>query len=268
MKLLAAVLTTFFVFAAPLHAQWVDYPTSGVPRTPAGTPDLNAPSPRSIDGHPDLSGIWDIEHNRPCPPDGCPDMRIGQEFLNIGWGVKSGLPYQPWAAKTVKERIENNGKEDPSTLCLATGFIKNHTSPLLSKIVQIPGLILVLSERNANYRQIFTDGRPLPSVDLPSFNGFSSGRWEGDTLVVQTIGFKDGLWLDHVGSPLTDAAKITERFRRVNYGKLEIEFTIDDPKAYTQPWTVKLNHSIVLDTELVDYNCLENEKDVQHLVGK
>jgi hypothetical protein len=268
MKLFAAILTISFVFAAPLHAQWVDYPTPGVPRTPAGTANLNAPTPRSIDGHPDLSGIWDIEHNRPCPPDGCPDMRVGQEFLDIGWGVKGGLPYQPWAAKIVKERIENNGKDDPTTLCSSAGIIKNLTSPLLRKIIQVPGLLIILSERNENYRQIFTDGRPLPSIDLPSFNGFSSGRWEGDTLVVQTIGFKDGLWLDHVGSPMTDAAKVTERFRRVNYGKLEIEVTVDDPKAYTNPWTVKLNHSIVADTELVDYNCLENEKDVQHLVGK
>ena len=126
----------------------------------------------------------------------------------------------------------------------------------------------MLQEANAAYRQIFTDGRPLPSIEQPSFNGYSIGRWEGDALVVQTVGFKDGLWLDRSGSPMTDAARMIEKFRRVNYGKLEIELTVDDPKAYTAPWTVKLNHFIVLDTELLDYICLENEKSVSHLVGR
>lgn len=268
MKILAATLTISFVIAAPARAQWLNYPTAGVPRTANGSPNLSAPAPRSIDGHPDLSGIWDIEHNRPCPPEGCADMRIGQEFLNFGWSLQGGLPYQPWAANLLQQRMEQYGKDDPTTLCLSAGLIKNHTTPLLSKIVQVPGLVVILNERNASYRQIFTDGRPLPAVDLPSFNGFSSGKWEGDTLVVQTIGFKDELWLDHNGSPMTDGAKVTERFRRVSFGKLEIEVTVDDPKAYTRPWTVKLNHFIVLDTELIDYICLENEKDVQRLIGK
>src|SRR5438034_811695 len=132
----------------------------------------------------------------------------------------------------------------------------------------IPGLLVILNERDASYRQIFTDHRPLPTIDLPSFNGFSSGKWDGDTLVVETTGFKDGMWLDRNGSPMTDAAKVTERFRRVNYGKMEIEITVDDPKAYTAPWTIKLNHFIVLDTELLDYICLENEKDIPRLLGK
>lgn len=143
-----------------------------------------------------------------------------------------------------------------------------HTTPLLSKFLQVPGLLVILNERNATYRQIFTDARPLPSIDIPSYNGYSSGHWEGDTLVVETTGFKDGIWLDRNGTPMTDAAKMTERFRRVNYGKLEIEITIDDPKAYTAPWTIKLNHFIVLDTDLLDYICLENEKDIPRLLGK
>ena len=126
----------------------------------------------------------------------------------------------------------------------------------------------MLSERDVTFRQIFTDGRELPKDPQPSFHGYSSGRWDGDTLVVQTNGFRDGMWLDRSGSPLTDAAKMTERFRRVNYGKLEIEITIDDPKAYTAPWTVKFNQFIVLNTELLEYFCQENEKDQPHLVGK
>jgi hypothetical protein len=138
----------------------------------------------------------------------------------------------------------------------------------MSKIVQVPGLLLLLNERETVFRQIFMDGRALPAIDIPSFNGYSSGKWEGDTLVVQTTGFKDGLWLDRNGSPLTDAAKITERFRRPTYGKLEIELTVDDPKAYTKPWTIKLNHFIKPDTELIDYMCRDNEKDIPHYVGK
>ena len=135
-------------------------------------------------------------------------------------------------------------------------------------MVEVSGLLVILNEQNASYRQIFTDGRPLPVDPNPSWNGYSSGKWEGDSLVVQTTGFRDGLWLDTGGSPLTNAARVTERFRRVNYGTLEIELTIDDPKAYTKPWTIKVTQIIAPDTELLDYICLENEKDVGHLVGK
>jgi hypothetical protein len=142
------------------------------------------------------------------------------------------------------------------------------TYPPYRKIVQMPGLMVIMSERDVTFRQIFTDGRPLPKDPQPSFTGYSSGHWEGDTLVVQTIGFRDGMWLDRSGSPMTDAAKLTERFRRVNYGNLEIEITLDDPKAYTAPWTVRLNQFIVLNTELLEYFCQENEKDLPHLVGK
>ena len=268
MKIVTGIVTLLCASSVAVSAQWLKYPTARVPRTPAGRPDLRAPAPRTSDGKPDLSGIWDIEHNRPCPPGGCPDMEVGQEFVNIGWSLKGGLPYQPWAAAARKARMEENGKDDPSSHCLPRGAVKSHTSPLLRKIVQVPGLVLILSEANASYRQIFTDGRPLPEIEQPSFNGYSSGRWEGDMLVVQTVGFKDGLWLDRSGSPMTDAARMTERIRRVNYGQLEIELTVDDPKAYTAPWTVKLRHSIVLDTELLDYICLENEKSITHLVGR
>ena len=161
--------------------------------------------------------------------------------------------------------MEQNGKDDPLSGCLPGGIIKMQTGPFFNKIVQAPGLVLVLNEREATYRQIFMDGRPLPVDPQPSWRGYSTGKWDGDTLVVQTNGFRDGIWLDRNGSPLTDAAKVTERFRRVNYGQLEIEITVDDPKAYTAPWTVKLNHLIVLDTELLEFICLENEKDAPHL---
>jgi hypothetical protein len=161
-----------------------------------------------------------------------------------------------------------NGKDDPASRCLPRGVVKGHTTPLFRKIVQVPGLLVVLNEANASYRQIFTDDRALPEDPNPSWNGYSSAKWEGDVLVVRTNGFRDGLWLDRSGSPMTDAARMTERYRRVDYGKLEIELTVDDPKAYSKPWTVMLNQFIVLDTELLDYICLENEKSVKHMVGK
>jgi hypothetical protein len=195
-------------------------------------------------------------------------LDVGQEFVDIGWSLKDGLPYQPWAAAIVKATRAANRPNDPLTRCLPTGPVRLHTFGGYRKIVQVPGLLVILNELNASYRQIFTDGRPLPSDPNPSWNGYSSGRWEGDTLVVETAGLRDGLWLDTGGSPLTDAAKITERFHRVNFGKLEVVITVDDPKAYTKPWTIKLNQPLVPDTELIDYICLENEKDVAHLPAK
>ena len=261
-------LLIWLASAPVLHAQWLQYPTPGVPRLPNGSPNLEAPTPRTPDGKPDFSGIWEPEKNRPCPPEGCADMQVPLEFLNIGFSLKDGPPYQPWAAQIRKTRAEENGKDDPVSRCLPGGIVKLHTTPQLRKIIQEPGLLVTLNEMDATFRQIFIDGRPLPDVDIKSFKGYSTGKWEGDTLVVQTTGFPDGIWLDRNGSPLTDAAKITERIRRVNYGRMEIEVTIDDAKAYTRPWTIKLIHKIVLDTDLIDYICTENEKDAGRLIGK
>ena len=263
-----AALAAVAVQSPSLDAQWLNYPTAGVPRTSTGAPNLDAPAPRTNDGKPDLSGVWDVEHNRPCPPEGCADMPVGHEFINIGWSLNGRLPYLPWAAAITKKRTEDLRTEDPTSFCLPIGIVRLHTMALLKKIVQSPGLLVILNEHNATYRQIFTDGRPLPVDPNPSWVGYSSGTWEGDTLVVQSAGFRDGLWLDANGSPLTDGARITERFRRVNFGKLEIEVTVNDPKAYSAPWTVKLNQFLALDTDLLDYICNENEKDVRHLVGK
>ena len=264
MKRLAGLTLT----AMTLSAQWLNYPTPGIPRTPDGKPNLTAPAPRAPDGKPDLSGIWQPEDNRPCPPSGCTDMKVPQEFVNIGWGIKGGLPYQPWAAELVKARMARNGMDDPTSHCLPGGPVKGHTERLFRKTVQAPGLLLILSERNVSYRQIFLDGRPLPKDPNPSFSGYSSGRWDGDTLVVHTNGLQDGLWLDRSGSPLTDASKLTERFHRLTLGKMEVEMTVDDPKAYTAPWTVRVTELLAPDTEILEYQCLENERDGAHLVGK
>lgn len=242
-------------------------------------PLLHACSAKSpvaaADAKSDLSGIWEMKKDRPCPKDGCTDNQIVNQFLDIGAGLSGGLPYQPWAKELVKQRMAQNGKDDPSSRCIPGGLVKLHTNPFRRKIIQTPGLLIMLFERDATYRQIYTDGRPLLAVVEPSFNGFSTGAWEGDTLVVQSIGFKqgdtekDGAWLDRNGSPLTGAAKITERFHRVDHGNLEVTLTVDDPKAYTAPWTIKLNQVLVTDSsDLLDYNCTENEQDAVHLAGK
>jgi len=262
-------LAAVFAIGASLavNAQWLHYPTAGVPRTKSGAVNLEAPAPRT-NGKPDLSGIWAPEDNRPCPPGGCNDMKVGQEFVNIGWSVKGGLPYQPWAEALTKQRTKDNRLDDPISRCLPSGIVRLHTNPLLRKVIQQPALLTILNEHNVWYRQIMTDGRPLPVDPLPTWNGYSVGKWEGDTLVVHSNGFRDDLWLDANGSPMTDAAKITERFTRPDFGTLQVAVTVDDPKAYTRPWTVVLKQTIVVDSDLLDSICLENEKDLHHLVGQ
>jgi hypothetical protein len=260
----AAALT---LWVPPIHAQWLTYPTSGVPRLRDGTPNLSARAPRTADGKPDFSGLWDAEMivKTTAVAGGA---TLAPEFIDISARIPGGVPYQPWALELRKARQADNGKDDPNGLCLPISIVQLHSHPLPRKILQVPGLIAILYEKNLEYRQIFTDGRPLPVDPDPSWRGYSSGRWEGDTLVVQTSGFRDGLWADSEGTPLTDGAKVTERFRRPNFGTLEIDVTVDDPKAFTNPWTVKIRNQIKLDTDLLEYVCLENEQDRPHLVGK
>ena len=265
MKKLAIALV--LASAGVVEAQWLNYPTPNVPRTADGRPNLEAPAPRLPDGRPDLSGVWQLEG--PCASGVCGgDYAGGREFVNLGASLKEGLPYQPWARKLVAERREQLGRDDPVGFCKPGGAVRILTFPPFRKFLQPPGLFVILSERDVTYRQIFLDGRPLPQDPTPTPNGYSTGRWDGDTLVVQTVGLRDGTWLDRMGSPMTDAAKMTERFRRVNYGRVDVELTIDDPKAYTQPWTVTLRQVIRLDTDLLDYHCTDNEKDAPHMVGK
>ena len=247
-----------------VSAQWPPHPTPGVPRTPSGQPDLDAPAPKIADGKPDLSGLWrgigTTTRGAPPPaaPPGAPPLAT---FRNVGANFKEGLPLQPSAAELLKQRNAGNSKDNPEANCLPMGIMQFHTQGAPRKFIQTPGLIVILYEASSGSRQIFTDGRPLPGNDpQPWWYGYSVGRWEGDTLVVQTTGLRDGGWLDIIGSPLTDAARLTERFRRVSYGRMEIDVTVDDPKAYTRPWTVRINQQIMLDGELIEFICAENQK--------
>lgn len=254
--------------ASLLSAQWLKYPTAGVPRNKDGSPNLSAPAPRTREGKPDLSGIWAPIRNRPLDESLVGQANATGPFWDFGSVVPGGLPYLPWAAEVRNKRFADHSKDNPDVNCMPLGILQMNTHFFPRRFMQTPGYLAILHERDLEYRQIFTDGRPLPEDPQPSWNGYSSGKWVGDALVVETIGFRDGLWADYDGSPLTTAAKITERFHRINYGSLEIEMTVDDPKAYSKPWTAKINLALQVDQDLLEYVCLEGEKDAKHMVGK
>ena len=258
------VLGTLCYSASTLNAQWVNYPTPGIPRLENGKPNLEAQAPRTTDGKPNLSGMWQVAKLLPCDDVRrmCTDLPISQQFGNIGAGIPGGLPYQQWA----KDQMASKGlADDPYTRCHTPGGPRMLLLPFMKKFVQTPELLLLLNEYNTSFRQVFLDGRPLPEDPTPTWNGYSTGHWDGDTLVVESIGYRDDQWLDAAGSPLTNSAKVTERFHRQSLGRMQVQITIDDPKTYTRPWTATVDLAAVLDTELLDSACWENEKDVEIL---
>jgi len=262
------IVLAYAAMVASTSAQWLNYPTPGVPRLPDGTPNLSAPAPRTPEGKPDFSGLWEPDVGDEHGSVFNPGAVFPKEWYNIGAQLKNGLPLRPWALDLRSARKLENSKDSPDGKCLPMGPLMDHSNRSPRKFIQVPGLLVILYEKSFVYRQIFTDGRPLPTDPQTSFEGYSSAKWDDDTLVVETIGLRDGSWADEEGTPLTESAKITERLRRPNFGRLEIEVTVDDPKAYTAPWTVLLRHHIKLDTDLLEYVCLENEKSTQHIVGK
>jgi hypothetical protein len=249
--LIAGIISA--VFVAGLSAQWLDRRTPNIPRRPDGKPNLTAPAPRKPNGQPDLAGIWQV-----------PDIKY---LFNIAVDLKD-VPFQPWAAAIYKERVENHGKDDPNARCLPSITPEKIAVTSPWKIVEMPGLTIVLYESRTIFRQIFTDGRDFPKDMQPSWQGYSVGRWEGDTFVVETKGFNDKGWLDTNGHPVTEALHVTERYTRKDFGHMDVAITIDDPKAYTRPWTVVEPAVYQPDTELIEWICEENNKDVPHLVGK
>ncbi len=254
--------------AVDAAAQWIGYPTAGVPRKADGSVDMTAPAPRLANGKPDLSGIWisdNTPEGEPTPSDGF-NLGSGRQMANMGVDLPGErLPYQPWQEPIVAERTANQAIDDPHIRCLPDNFLRAYGLPHLLKFVQKPDLLIVLNEMNAGYRQVFTDGRALPDDPSPSWQGYSAGTWSGDTLVIDTIGVRDDTWIDWHGSVITETAKIREEIRRPDFGHLEITVTVDDPRAYTEPWTVTLNQRIVVDAELIDEICLENEQFVERM---
>jgi hypothetical protein len=265
------VIVAILAVPALSFGQWLKYPTDGVPKNADGTPNRNAPTPRLPNGKPDFSGLWHATNPARCGGGGSQFIECGAEIGgsplggNLGRNLPEGLPYQPHAAKLAKERRADDSRDDPHVRCLPDNPPRAWTLPHLTKIMQTPKQLALLYEVNAMYRQIFTDGRPFPEDPTPTWNGYSVGAWEGDALVVRTQGFRDDLWIDTGGSPMSDIAKMTERITRPNYGTLNIDLTIDDPKNYTKPFTINLSQHIELDTELVDEFCLENEKSYERM---
>src|SRR5580765_4716641 len=282
----AIVIAVCVSAAVPVVAQWPSYPTPGVPRTPDGKPNLTAPTPRTADGKVDFSGIWSLRFGgfggagrgrgaaaAPTPPTTpqAPDpnaIPVSQFFEVAGRGYT--LPLQPWAAELKKKRMADNSKDNPDVWCLPIGLMQYHNHPQPRQIVHTKNLMLITYESNYGLRYIYLDGRPAPNNDpTPWWFGYSRGWWEGnDTLVVETTNFRGDEragWLDVNGSPYTDALKMTERFRRPNFGSLEIDITIDDPKAYTKPFTVRVNHQLMVDSEMIEFICNENERSTTHI---
>jgi hypothetical protein len=267
---------------ASLSAQWFKVPSPRAPRTATGEVDLAAATPRLANGRPDLSGVWmtaepacvirgvlSLEElvkllppSRKCPPR---TATFSRQSINIGLDIPGGLPYQPWLAKLVDERVANQSIDDPHLRCLPDSPVRAYGLPHYLKFMQTADLLVMLNEYNATYRQVFTDGRALPENPNPSWQGYSTAAWSGDTLVIESNGFRDDTWIDWAGSMVTEAGRIRERIRRPDFGHLEIEVTVDDPKAYTKPWTVTLRQQFAADTELIDEICIEGERFVQKL---
>lgn len=259
------VATALFLGVLPLTGQWLDHTAAGIPRLKDGKPNLAAPAPKTRENRPDLSGTWWVPHHgREGVLDPPPKY-----LVNLAADLKpENFPILPWADALSKQRAADLGKDAPFSRCLPLPVPTIFTEPLPFKILQMPALTAILFESQGRYRQIFTDGRSLPKEPEPAWLGYSVGKWEGDTFVVETTGFNGRSWLDAGGHPYTDALRVTERFRRPDFGHIELRATIDDPKAYSRPWTVTIPIELVPDTELLESVCNENEKDVPHLVGK
>jgi hypothetical protein len=244
---LAAVFASF-ILPASADGQWLNYKAPGIPRTADGKPNLAAPTPKMPDGKPDLSGIW--------------QANSGGYGVNIASDLKAE-EIRPWAEALYQQRKENLSKDYPGLRCLPE--IGPELSLGMYKILQTPGVIGFVSEAGL-FRQVLTDGRPLPTDPQPTWQGYSVGHWEGDTLVVESAGFNDQTWLDFEGHPHSAELRVTERYHRKDFGHMELKMTFDDPKAYARPWTISFNSELTPDTELLEYVCNENERDVQHIV--
>ena len=254
--------------AAPTTAlaQWLDYPTAGIPRTASGEPDLRAPTPRTGEGKPDFSGIWfaNVPATDYCKEADCiQEERMAREQINLGINLEGGLPYTEWSKQQMATRRANGGREDPHTYCMPPNFPRAWTLPQYIKIVQTPSLMVLLHEFNGAYREVFIDGRPLLDDPNPTWNGYSTAHWEGDTLVLETNGIRDDMWLDIQGSPVTESALVTERLKRINFGIMQVEIEVNDPKAYTRPWSVTIEMAVQVDTTMLEEICLDDEQDVE-----
>jgi hypothetical protein len=247
-------ITLAVVFAVAASAQWLHLPTPGIPRTADGKPNLKAPVPRMADGKPDLSGLWQPE--------------LTPYRFDVIQDVKDEGVFRPAAQALFLQRAVNLRHDNPVTHCLPAGpqAIFAAGSTRFYRIVQSPGVIALLYELG-DFRQIYTDGRGLPKDPNPTWMGYSIGHWEGDTLVVETAGFNDKTWLDMVGHPHSEHLRVTEKFRRADFGHMQVQVTYDDPETLTRPLTLSVGVNYAADADMLEYVCAEGEKDTEHLVG-
>jgi hypothetical protein len=260
--------------AACAHGQWLHYPTPGTPRIKDGKADLSAKTPRGPNGKPDLSGIWEAD---PATPeelhrffaDGTNNLGEtppSRYFMNILFDFKpEDSPLRPSAAQVFQHNRSGLAKDISGTRCLPFGVPLMDAAPHPYKLIETPGVILMLYEQNMDFRQIFVDGRKHPEDTQPSWLGYSVGKWDGDSLVVDTMGLNDRSWLDAFGHPHSEEMRVTERFRRRNFGHMDIQITVDDPKTYTKPFTINLGQHLLPDTDLIEHFCAENEQDFKHM---
>jgi len=263
MQRAVALIFCSLLSAATASAQWLDQPAKDIPRSKDGKPILTAKAPKARDGKPDLSGIW--------LPDNTPGVKgtngepLPGHFISVTWGIKDeAVPSTPEGAAAFRRNLADNEKNDPISTCHPIGVPSTDTVPAPYKIVQMPGLIVILSEADTAWRQIFTDGRKHAETTIPSWMGYSVGRWEGDTLVVETTGFNDKSWLDRIGHTHSDALHVVERFHRKDLGHMDVTVTIEDPKTFTRPVTFTQPTTLKPDGDLLEYFCTDNEQDPAH----
>ena len=249
------LLTALLLTASTATAQWLDVPLKNVPLLPDGRPNRAAPTPRTRDGKPDLSGVWWVPF---VSPEADVPGAVPKYLLNLAADLKPGeVMMLPWAQAFVKEQLATFGRNHPVSRCLPPGVPLSYTIPIPFKIVQTPELVVMLYEYSNSFRQVFMDGRTLPKDPLPTWVGYSVGRWEGNVLVVETTGFNDRTWLDGVGHPHTEALRITERYTRKDLGHMSIQITIDDSKSYIKPWTNTIPTELFVRTDVMEYVCAE-----------
>jgi hypothetical protein len=277
------LLVLFALLSTGAQAQWLNFPTPGTPRTRDGKPNLSAPAPRAADGKPDLSGVWlhpqtslaEMKHlfgglidaAAPLSVPGMELETVSKYAVNILVDFKpEEVQMRPEGAQIFQRRV--TGAERPN-LCLPGGIPLDGLVSEPNKIVQSPRMIVIMYESDGTHRQIYTDGRTLPAeVAQPSWLGYSVGRWEGDTLVVETAGFNDKTWLDVIGHPHSEALRVVERYHRRDFGHMDVQMTFDDPQMYTKPFAIKYTQNLLADSDIFENICNENEKDRTHLVQK
>jgi hypothetical protein len=267
-----ALLCTAFVFlGVTAQAQWLNYRAAGTPATPDRKVNLSAPAPRAPDGKPDLTGVWHLQTTRQetsLTPSLTPTQEGGSYSNNIFRDTTpEDVLEKPEAAKLRAERMKSGTRPNPSVFCLPMGIPVNNFLVEVVKFIQAPKEIVVIYEVDGSYRQIYTDGRPLSKDMSPSWLGYSTARWDGDTLVVETEGFNDRTWLDMIGHSHSEALHLTERYHRRDYGHMDVEMTFNDPVMYTRPFTIKFTHALIPDSDILEAYCNENEKDRAHIQG-